>query len=112
MKVIWSDGDWEANDTYWHSKEFLAWLYNESPVKDSVVVNDRWGYMTGCAHGGFFNCADRYSPGTLQAHKWENALTIDRDSWGFRRNAQLKDYLSIEEILAELVKTVSCGGKF
>ncbi|CAF4574504.1 unnamed protein product, partial [Rotaria sp. Silwood2] len=27
----------EARDTYWNSTQFLAWLYNDSPVKDTVI---------------------------------------------------------------------------
>lgn len=61
--VIWSDGEWEAPDTYWDSLNFLAWLYNDSPVKDTIVVNDRWGGDTLCKHGGYLTCADRYQPG-------------------------------------------------
>jgi len=62
-EIIWSDGDWEASDSYWKSKEFLAWLYNKSPVKDTVVVNDRWGSNIPCHHGDFFTCTDRFNPG-------------------------------------------------
>jgi alpha-L-fucosidase len=108
--IVWSDGEWMAPDTYWNSTEFIAWLYNESPVKDTVVVNDRWGNNTRCAHGGFWDCSDHYTPGTLVPHKWENCMTIDKYSWGYRANAQLSDINSIEEILEQLVTTVSLGG--
>lgn len=37
-------------------------------------------------------------------------MTIDRKSWGFRRNADLKDYMSVKELIRELVVTVSCNG--
>lgn len=44
--------------------------------------------------------------GKLETKKWENAMTIDRQSWGFRREANLKDYLSIQELIKQLVTTV------
>ena len=34
-----------------------------SPVKDTVVVNDRWGKGCTCKHGGYYTCTDRYNPG-------------------------------------------------
>nr|XP_022920961.1 alpha-L-fucosidase-like [Onthophagus taurus]XP_022920962.1 alpha-L-fucosidase-like [Onthophagus taurus] len=109
-EVIWSDGDWEAKDEYFRSKDFLAWLYNESPVKESVVANDRWGSGIPCHHGGYYTCTDRYNPGVLQSHKWENCMTVDKISWGYRKNAKISDYLTPNELIKTLVETVSCGG--
>jgi len=108
--VLWSDGDWEPGPDYWKSTELLAWLYNESPVKNTVVTNDRWGSGILCKHGDFFTCQDRYNPGTLKKHKWENAFTLDKTSWGHRFDTKLSDYMTSEELIAEIVTTVSCNG--
>lgn len=62
-EIVWSDGDWCCVPEYWESQEFLAWLYNDSPVKETVVVNDRWGIGSYGKHGDFYNYADRYNPG-------------------------------------------------
>ncbi|XP_059907540.1 plasma alpha-L-fucosidase [Gadus macrocephalus] len=109
-EVLWSDGDGDAPDQYWNSTGFLAWLYNDSPVRDTVVTNDRWGYGSICKHGGYYTCADRYMPGHLLARKWENCMSIDRKAWGYRREAPLGDYLTIEQLITTLVETVSLGG--
>ncbi|XP_028936125.1 tissue alpha-L-fucosidase [Ornithorhynchus anatinus] len=110
--LIWSDGEWEAPDTYWNATDFLAWLYNESPVRDEVVVNDRWGKDCPCHHGGYYNCADKYRPGTLPDHKWEMCTSVDKMSWGYRRNMEVLQLMSEEEIILELVETVSFGGNY
>ena len=38
-------------------------FFSNSPVKDTVVVNDRWGAGCRCHHGGTYTCSDRYNPG-------------------------------------------------
>ncbi|CAH1777645.1 unnamed protein product [Owenia fusiformis] len=106
--IVWTDGD-SGPYWYWKSTEFLAWLYNDSPVKDKVVVNDRWG-GTECHHGGYYTCQDHYVPGHLVKHKWENCMTIDKYSWGYRRDAQLEDFENSTSLIHQLVETVSCGG--
>ena len=27
--IVWADGSWVADDTYFDSTNFLAWLYND-----------------------------------------------------------------------------------
>lgn len=35
-----------------------------SPVKDTIVTNDRWcSSGCRCQHGGVYTCKDRYNPG-------------------------------------------------
>ena len=42
------------------------------------VTNDRWGSGALCKHGGYYTCADRYNPGHLITHKWENCFTVNQ----------------------------------
>lgn len=34
-----------------------------SPVRDNILVNDRWGSETYCKHGDVKDCTDKYNPG-------------------------------------------------
>jgi alpha-L-fucosidase len=60
------------------------------------LFTTRWGAGTACKHGGFLNCKDKYNPGVKQTRKWENAMTLDKGSWGNRRNAKFENFLSPE----------------
>ena len=39
-------------------------------------------------------------------HKWENCLTLAKRSWGYRRDANIADYMTIEQTISELASTV------
>lgn len=64
--VLWSDGQNDCPFEYWKATDIIAWLYNESPVKDEIVVNDRWGLGTACHNGDIYTCDDRFNPSKYQ----------------------------------------------
>lgn len=108
--IIWSQGDNEAPHTYWNSTSFLAWLYNESPVHSDVVVNDRWGRDARGLHGDILNCDLKCGEKVFMRSKWLNPVSICKNSWGYRREAQISDFRTVPEIIEELVITISRNG--
>lgn len=68
-------------------------------LQDVVVTNDRWGNGCYCKHGGYFNCADKFTPGHLPNHKWEKCQSVDTISWGYRRNMKLTELMDLPSII-------------
>jgi alpha-L-fucosidase len=106
--IIFSDGEWELPSADWHSPELLAWLYNDSPVKDEVVVDDRWGSDTRHKHGGYWTT--EYTAGMSGVeHPWEESRGMGV-SYGYNRAEDLSIYHTGRELVFILVDTVSRGG--
>ena len=106
--VIFSDGEWDLPSEQWRAPELLAWLFNESPVADKVVINDRWGKESRHRHGGYYTT--EYGAGLPGAeHAWEENRGLGH-SYGFNRNENLDDYATGQRLLLTLLDTVSRGG--
>ncbi len=109
-EVFWTDGDWDAPAETWKSQEFLAWLYNESPVKDKVIVNDRWGSGVRFNHGGIYT--PEYQPDLdFENHDWEESRGMGY-SYGYNREEDAWDYNSTQSLIIALIDKVSRGGNF
>ncbi len=106
--LLWADGDWDHPAKTWRSPEFFAWLYNESPSKENIVVNDRWGNDTKSAHGSFQT--SEYGSGNVSGGRpWEETRGIGA-SFGYNRNENLEQYASSEALVHELINVVARGG--
>lgn len=68
-------------------------------LQDTIVTNDRWGAGCSCKHGGYYNCADKYTPGVLPNHKWEKCTSVDTASWGYRRNMKMFELMDLPSII-------------
>ncbi|MCL3782548.1 alpha-L-fucosidase [Prolixibacteraceae bacterium JC049] len=106
--LIYADGEWEKDDSYWKSAELLQWLFNESPCKDYVTVNDRW--FNGCRHkhGGYYTT--EYMREEMNLPKvWEEIRGLGL-SFGYNRDEDLADYATAQELVLMLCDIVSMGG--
>ena len=54
----------------------------------------------------FLKISDSFLPGHLVKHKWESCMTIDKGSWGYRRNTKLSDYVETVELIHLLIEIV------
>lgn len=106
--LIFSDGEWDLPSSDWKSEELLAWLFNESPCKAEVVINDRWGKDSRHVHGGYYTT--EYAAGMKDAtHPWEESRGMGF-SYGWNRAENLEDYKSARELILVLCDLVSRGG--
>ena len=106
--IIFSDGEWDMPSEEWRSPELLAWLFNESPVRDEVVINDRWGKETRHRHGGYY--PTEYTAGMLEGgHPWEESRGMGQ-SYGYNRMETAADYHTTRRLLLMLIDIVSRGG--
>jgi len=108
--IIFSDGEWDLPSSEWKSPELLSWLFNESPVKNEVVVNDRWGKETRHHHGGYYTT--EYTAGMSNAgHDWEESRGMGF-SYGYNRAERADHYHSARDLVIMLIDIVSRGGNF
>lgn len=106
--LIFSDGEWDLEHERWNSTELLAWLYNDAPSRDEVIVNDRWGKGIRHRHGGYYTT--EYGAGLADdSHPWEENRGMGQ-SYGYNRNEPLANYMSGKELVWVLVDLVSRGG--
>lgn len=108
--MIFADGEWDHPSSTWRSTEVLSWLFNESAVKDEVVVNDRWGKETRHHHGGYYTT--EYGSGLPDAtNPWEESRGMAY-SYGYSRTENRDDYNTAQQLILMLADIVSRGGNF
>ena len=120
-----------TSSDWFQSQEFLAWIFNDSPVADAhfgephVVVNDRWGFAARGQHFNYHLCEDTRgsqlgygcSPGFDPLHPTP-AQKNDHWAWtfglglgfGYNRLENATDYKSTRFILGTLVQALALGG--
>lgn len=107
---IFLDGEWAADYKFWKSEPLAAWLYNESPCRDYVVVNDRWGQCRGL-HGDVFESEYGGGDSCSPDHPWQEDRGMGL-SYGYNRAESIDDYDSAATLIQMLVRCTANGGNY
>lgn len=106
--IVWGDGEWEHSAETWRTPEILKWLFEESPVADTAIINDRWGKDSRHEHGDFFT-TEYDTEGIERSRPWEECRGMAL-SFGYNRDEDIDDYNSPKVLILMLADIVSRGG--
>ncbi len=105
---VFTDGAWAADDKTFKSEKLVSWLLNDSPVKNYVAFNDRWGIDSKGKNGMIFNTEFGGGEG-FKSHAWQEDRSFG-PSYGYNRNLKVSDYDTPNELIRMILQCVSGGG--
>jgi len=106
--LIYADGEWDNEDSYWKSGELLTWLFNESGAPKDLVINDRWFKGSRFKHGGYYTT--EYDAHFKDFDKPFEEIRGMGLSFGYNRDENIEDYNTAQTLILMLCDVVSQGG--
>lgn len=107
--IVWADATWDRPASYWRSPEIVAWILNNAPNREDIVINDRWD-NTDKKHGGYVTTEYGSGIESIEAGRpWEECQGIGY-SFGLNRLEGPEQYKTSRQIVHLLAQTVSHGG--
>jgi alpha-L-fucosidase len=106
--ILWFDGEWHHNASYYKTPELVAYFYNKADGRKEVVANDRMGKDTRKHHGDIYTSETDVVVDRID-HPWEENRSMS-ESYGYNRFDSLKHYLSPDELIQMFVRIVAKGG--
>lgn len=119
--IIWhTDGGWFAPDNYWGNREWLEYVYDQSPLAAHVVTCNSLGFGCCAKYPGSDKCfeygdapsgGDRTTAGEVVPHFYTNQMTIQKSSWSWDRSENnLDSFFNATGLISELVSTAAWNG--
>jgi len=107
--IIWADAVWDRPASYWRSEEIVAWILNNAPNREEIVINDRWDNGEK-KHGGYITTEYGTGAEAIDENRpWEECQGMGY-SFGLNRLEGIEQYKTSRQLVRLLVSTVSRGG--